>query len=65
MVIIILISIPYSILAIGTGYSLSNTYENIAVTLSVGTACVFVGAWLGAMISFILAIHIQRQSQSI
>jgi membrane protein DedA with SNARE-associated domain len=61
MLIIVILLIPYSILAVGTGYSLSFAYKNYAVVLSVGTACVFFGCWIGALISFLLGRYILRK----
>lgn len=43
---------PYSILAIGSGYTLSHAYKNVWIVMTVGTFAVFIGAWLGGMIAF-------------
>ncbi len=58
--VIVVILIPYTILAVSTGYALSHTYDNKAVVMSVGTACVFFGAWSGAIIAFLLGRYIFR-----
>lgn len=43
---------PYSILAIGSGYTLTHAYKNIWIVMAVGTFAVFIGAWVGGMIAF-------------
>lgn len=45
---------PYSVFALGSGYAFSHAFDHIAKVLAVGTACVFVGAWCGANIAFVL-----------
>jgi uncharacterized membrane protein YdjX (TVP38/TMEM64 family) len=43
---------PYSILAIGSGYTLSHAYNNVWIVMTVGSFAVFIGAWLGGMVAF-------------
>jgi len=43
---------PYTLFAIGAGYSLDRAYDNIYIVLSVGTIAVFIGAQAGALIAF-------------
>jgi hypothetical protein len=45
---------PYSVFALGSGYAFSHAFDHIAKVLAVGTACVFIGAWCGANIAFVL-----------
>jgi uncharacterized membrane protein YdjX (TVP38/TMEM64 family) len=52
--------LPYTLIAIGSGYAFSHSYDNFAVTLSVGATSVFIGAWVGAIISFLIARFLLR-----
>lgn len=58
--IIVVLLLPYTLLAVGTGYAFTHVYERQTVVLSVGTACVFIGAWSGASIAFLLGRYIFR-----
>jgi len=51
---------PYTIFAVGSGYAFSRVYDNIAVALSISTAAVFIGAWIGAIIAFFLGRFLCR-----
>jgi uncharacterized membrane protein YdjX (TVP38/TMEM64 family) len=59
-VVFVVFLLPYTLIAIGSGYAFNHSYDNFAVTLSVGTTCVFIGAWLGAIISFLIARFLLR-----
>lgn len=50
----------YSMFAVGCGYALTKAYSSIFVTLAVGTFSVFIGAWLGALIAFLIGRYIYR-----
>ena len=59
-VIFVVLLLPYTLIAIGSGYAFSRSHDNFAVTLSVGTISVFIGAWIGAIISFLIARFLLR-----
>lgn len=51
---------PYTLIAMGSGYAFSRVYSNIYIVLSVSTAAVFLGAWVGSIISFIIGRFLCR-----
>ena len=52
--------LPYSIVAVSAGWAFNQTFERKAVAVTVGSTAVFAGAWLGAMLSFLLGRYLVR-----
>jgi membrane protein DedA with SNARE-associated domain len=52
---------PYTLLAMGSGYSFCHAYSNLYTALVVGTVAVFLGAWTGAIIAFTFGRFICRK----
>lgn len=57
-VLVVVLMMPYTLLAIGSGYALSQAYDSQALVVFIGTLAVFTGAWIGALLAFILARYI-------
>lgn len=51
---------PYSVFAVGAGYTLKRAFDNVGVVLAVGTAAVFTGALVGGIIAFIFGKYLCR-----
>lgn len=63
---VVVLLLPYSIVAAASGWALQQTFNNKIVAIIVGSTAVFVGAWLGALASFLLGRYIVRdQIQSL
>lgn len=58
--VVVLLMLPYSIVAIATGYTFQYAYKEIVTVLGIGTAVIFFGAYLGALISFPIGRRICR-----
>ena len=52
--------IPGSILTLGAGWAFQQAYNNTGVAVLVGTISVFVGAWCGSVIAFVLGRYVFR-----
>lgn len=48
--------------AVSTGWILSKCISKTAVVLSVGTSCVFTGAWIGSIFAFLIGRYLIRDS---
>lgn len=59
-ILFVILLIPYTLIAIGTGYTFRRTYNNSATIYSVGTASIFFGAWIGATLAFLIARYLIR-----
>jgi len=51
---------PYSVIALGTGYTLKRSYQDIFLTLVIGTSSVFIGCWIGGTLAFLLGRYMCR-----
>lgn len=60
-ILVVLLMIPYTLLAVGSGYALSQAFDSQLLVVFVGTLAVFTGAWIGAMIAFVTARYILHQ----
>lgn len=60
ILVVVVAILPYSIIAVGAGWTFQQTFQNKAVAISVGTATVFMGAWLGALVAFVLGRYLVR-----
>jgi uncharacterized membrane protein YdjX (TVP38/TMEM64 family) len=59
---IVILVLPYTVVAVGSGYIYTQVYQdNLAVALSIGTASCFMGAWIGAIIAFLIGRYIFRK----
>ena len=58
--VVVLLMLPYSIVAIATGYTFYYAYKEIVTVLGIGTAVIFFGCYLGALISFPIGRRICR-----
>ena len=55
---VVVLMMPYTLLAIGSGYALSQAYDSQLLVVTIGTISVFSGAWIGALLAFILGRYI-------
>ena len=54
--------IPGSILTLGAGWAFQQAYGSTGVAVLVGTISVFIGAWCGSVIAFILGKYVFRDT---
>jgi len=57
----VILMLPYSILALGTGWALNHSYGNILLVILVGTSSVWVGTWLGSIVAMLLGRFILKR----
>ena len=51
---------PASLMATSTGFILHNVFEELWVSIVVGTLVAFVGTWLGSVLSFLMGRYVMR-----
>ena len=51
---------PASLMATSTGFILHNVFEELWVTIPVGTLVAFIGTWLGSVLSFLMGRYVMR-----
>lgn len=52
--------IPGSILTVGAGWAFQQAYNSTGVALVIGTLSVFIGAWIGSVLAFLLGKYVFR-----
>jgi uncharacterized membrane protein YdjX (TVP38/TMEM64 family) len=57
---VVILLLPYSIMAMSTGYTMSQCFSNTAAAISIGTASIFVGAWCGSVIAYLVGRYLCR-----
>ena len=53
--------VPGSILTLGAGWAFQQAYSSTGVAIVVGSLSVFVGAWIGSVLAFILGKYVFRE----
>lgn len=53
--------IPGSILTIGAGWAFQQAYNSTGIAILVGSIAVFLGAWCGSVLAFILGKYVFRE----
>ena len=51
---------PATLMTISTGFILHNVFEEVWITILVGTVTVFIGTWLGSVLSFLIGRYVMR-----
>ena len=57
-----LIFLPGSLLTLGAGVALQAAFDNTPIAVAVGSLGVFVGAWVGSTLAFLLGRYLFRSS---
>ena len=57
----IILMLPCSILAVGTGWAMNHSYQNIPLVLLIGTSSVWIGTWLGSIVAVLLGRTILKK----
>ena len=52
--------IPGSILTLGAGWAFQQAYQSTLTAVVIGTIAVFIGAWIGSVLAFILGRYVFR-----